>query len=320
MVERRLQAEEPNENLGHRILVQCNKLELNLQVEPIFASMALYDAKEKKKVSENFYFDLNSDPIRRMLEGYVPQADYSTQARSCVFEISHPSPDLFLVVKLEKVLQGDIADAAEPYLKDANVEKVRANAYDACNRLGKYRMPFAWTAIWLQNIIKGKENQGDSGGSDAESTASNSLDRKSSVSSFEQFRRSAKSGHPDSLPRRGSFERRDKRSSWAGSSLSGYSTANASQLHGGGNDELALQLDSFPPVTLTVSSFFKQESDKLKDDDLYKFLLDLKRPTTALKKLKCIRGTLKLDISVAPEQTKYCFSPELTKLIPFPGK
>jgi len=32
---------------------------LNIQIEPVFASMALYDAKEKKKISENFYFDLN---------------------------------------------------------------------------------------------------------------------------------------------------------------------------------------------------------------------------------------------------------------------
>ena len=80
--------------------------------------MALYDAKERKKVSENFYFDLNPEQIRRMLEGYIPQADYSTQARGCIFEITHPTPDLFLVVKLEKVLQGDISDAAEPYLKE----------------------------------------------------------------------------------------------------------------------------------------------------------------------------------------------------------
>ena len=47
-------------------------------------------------------------------------------------------------------------------------------------------------------------------------------------------------------------------------------------------------------------------------------LRDPKRPSATLKKLKYIRGTLKLDISVAPDQTKHCFTPELTKLIPFP--
>ena len=77
-------------------------------------------------------------------------------------------------------------------------------------------------------------------------------------------------------------------------------------------------LDTFPPVTLTVSSFFKQEGDKLRDDDLYKFLQDLKRPSPVLKRLKCIRGSLKLDISVAPEPLKHCLTPELAKLIPFP--
>jgi hypothetical protein len=130
VVERRMPAEEPKENLGHRILVQCNKMELALSVEPIFASMALYDAKEKKKVSENFYFDLNREEISRMLAGYVPQADYSTQARSCVFDIAQPTQDLFLVVKLEKVLQGDISESAEPYLKDAvRTYKAMTNNY-----------------------------------------------------------------------------------------------------------------------------------------------------------------------------------------------
>ena len=93
----------------------------------------------------------------------MEKVDYSTQARSCIFEISrsavassHNSCDLFLVVKLEKVLQGDINESAEPYMKDVNMEKAKANAADACSRLGAYRMPFAWTAIWLQNIIKSK--------------------------------------------------------------------------------------------------------------------------------------------------------------------
>ena len=84
--------------------------------------------------------------------------------------------------------------------------------------------------------------------------------------------------------------------------------------------DVGAMLDSFPPVTLTVSSFFKQEGDKLRDEDLYKFLQDLKRPSPVLKRLKCIRGTLKVDISVAPEQIKHCLTPELQMLIPFPDR
>lgn len=45
---------------------------LELEIEPIYASMALYDAKEKKKISENFYFDLNSDSIKNMLATHIP--------------------------------------------------------------------------------------------------------------------------------------------------------------------------------------------------------------------------------------------------------
>ena len=308
---------------------------MSLEIEPIFATLALYDAKEKKKVSENFHFDMNGDNLKRMLESYSEKVDYSTQARSCVFDISQPSTDLFLVVKLEKVLQGDINDAAEPYLKDVvnllffslvvklvilktmiffiyqNMEKARANAYDACNRLGRYRMPFAWTAIWLQNIIKSKDSLERDSGSDAESTASNSLDRKTSTASFDQYRKKvlvAGSGDSSSLNRGGS----GKRSSWAATSSAAPGALNA------GADTETL-FDNFPPVTLTVSSFFKQEADKLKDEDLYKFLQDLRRPSPVFKRLKCIRGTLKLDISVAPEQVKHCLTPELAHLIPFPN-
>ena len=80
-------------------------------------------------MSENFYFDMNSESVKKMLSGHVDYADISTYARllvfflkglcryfhllfiylksfrSCVFDISSQPWDLFLVVKLEKVLQ-----------------------------------------------------------------------------------------------------------------------------------------------------------------------------------------------------------------------
>jgi hypothetical protein len=39
-----------------------------------------------------------------------------------------------------------------------------------------------------------------------------------------------------------------------------------------------------------------------------------------MKKLKCIPGTLKLDISPCPDEPKYCLTPELVRLQPYPGK
>ena len=174
--------------------------------------------------------------------------------------------------------------------------QVRAAAADACKRLGQYRMPFCWTAIELAKIVRGIPLSQESG-SDVDSTGSNSLDRKTSQSSFDQVRKLEKTG---SLTRRGSLDRKDKRASWAAS-----------------EPDLTASLDSFPPVTLTVSSFFKQEGDKLKDEDLYKHLQDLKKPSPKLKQLKSIKGSLKLDICVASDTVKHCLTPELARLKPY---
>ncbi|KAG7203876.1 hypothetical protein KM043_017930 [Ampulex compressa] len=279
---------EPADIFSHKILVKCLQLKLDLEVEPIFASLALYDAKEKKKISENFYVDMNSECLKRMLTSHVAYSDASTLARSCVLSVSRPNADLFLVVRLEKVLQGDISECAEPYLReDKNKEKVRSAAVAACERLGRYRMPLAWTAIHLSGVI--------GGGGEPESGAG-SLDRKSG--GLEQWRRKV-----EQPVRRGSLERRssDKRRSWS-------------------PDDFANCLETFRPITLTVSSFFKQESERLRDDDLYKLLAELRRPGSNLKRLKCIPGILKLDLSPKPDELPRCLDPDLRKLSPYPDE
>nr|XP_037877673.1 dedicator of cytokinesis protein 7 isoform X2 [Bombyx mori] len=296
-VERRLAAEMPCEILGHRILVVCHQLKLELDVEPLFASMALYDAKEKKKLSENFYFNLNSECTRQMLSAHVPHADISTLSRSAIFEVQNPSPDVFLVIRVEKVLQGDINECVEPYIKDdKNREKVRASAQAACSRLGKYRMPLAWSAVSLLNILSGSNSlDRDQPDKDTLSVGSNtnSLDRKASSSSLEALRRRA-GEVGGSLTRKGSLERRAPPP-----------------------DHLAAALPTFSPVVITLTSFFKQEPDKLRDEDLYKFLAEIKRPSSAPKKLKCIPGTLKIEVCPCPDEVKNGLTPELAKLSPY---
>lgn len=248
VVEKRFPAEMPFEHQGHRFLVKCLQLKLELEVEPIFASMAIYDAKERKKISENFYFDMNSENIKRMLTSHIPYTDISTQSRTAIFEVTNPSNDLFLVIRLEKVLQGDIKDSVEPYIKDDKEkyrDKAKSNAADYCERLGKYRMPFAWTGIYLTNIFNGDgvetskdERDRDTMGS---ATSSNSLDRKLSTSSFDNLRR--KATDMGTLTRRGSLERKsEKRRSWS-------------------PDDFANNIENFRPITITVSSFFKQVID-----------------------------------------------------------
>ncbi|XP_069184984.1 dedicator of cytokinesis protein 7 isoform X9 [Procambarus clarkii] len=300
MIERRLYPDVPMPHSGHRIQVKCINLRLELEIEPVFATMALYDLRDKKKISENFCFDMNPEPLKRMLTSHIPYQDISTLSRTCIFDITYPSSDLFLVVRLEKVLQGDISDVVGPYMKDdANREKLKSAAVACCERLGKYRMPLAWTAINLMNIFTGVHGDRENA-PEREPSGSNSLDRKQSSSSYDELKRKSGSG---SLTRRGSLERRsfsEKRRSWS-------------------PEEFGACLDSFRPVTLTVSSFFKQEGDKLRDDDLYKFLADLKRPSNQLKK-KCLPGLLKLDISPVRDQPKYCLTPELVKLHPYPDE
>lgn len=68
---------------------------------------------------------MNSEWCRKLVKEHNPRTDISTLSRSAVFSITYPSTDVFLVIKLEKVLQqGDITECAEPYLKDAENPKV----------------------------------------------------------------------------------------------------------------------------------------------------------------------------------------------------
>ncbi|KAM4537330.1 dedicator of cytokinesis protein 11 isoform 2-T2 [Odontesthes bonariensis] len=67
-----------------------------------------------------------------------------------IFSVTNPHADIFLVAHVEKVLQNGITHCAEPYIKTSDVsktaQKVLKAAKQTCQRLGQYRMPFAWAA------------------------------------------------------------------------------------------------------------------------------------------------------------------------------
>ncbi|KAK3914024.1 Dedicator of cytokinesis protein 9 [Frankliniella fusca] len=176
------------EKFGLRILAKCEELKFKLQapvegesetlgqVEPYFTSMALYDARAGRKLSENFQFDINDELIRQILpiaptgaescngNGH-PVTDPLTHLspeleqvslewlhfpKQAIFNISCPHSDIYLVMRIDKVLQGGMCPTSEPYVKNTKDPKlglkVQRHVKTCSQRLGKYRMPFAWSA------------------------------------------------------------------------------------------------------------------------------------------------------------------------------
>ncbi|XP_054372282.1 dedicator of cytokinesis protein 11 isoform X3 [Molothrus ater] len=170
------------EKCSRRFMVCCQDFSLNLlaqlsdraeegptNVEPFFLSLALFDLKSNCKISADFHVDLNPPCVREMLqEGSEPRAEGAPGQgpgqslvhgvpESClryikqgVFSVTNPHTEIFLVARVEKVLQGSIAHCAEPYMKNSDpgktAQKVHKVAKQVCSRLGQYRMPFGWAA------------------------------------------------------------------------------------------------------------------------------------------------------------------------------
>uniref|UniRef100_A0A8C5CC43 Dedicator of cytokinesis 9b n=1 Tax=Gadus morhua TaxID=8049 RepID=A0A8C5CC43_GADMO len=184
------------EKFGNRVLVSCHNLSFNLQscitddqdgpttnVEPFYVILSLFDVQNGRKISADFHVDLNHPLVRLMttsptsppaspppaptpspagfhkLAGELPEAALS-YPRQGVFSVTCPHPDIFLVARLEKVLQGGIAHCTEPYMKSSDsvkvAQKVLKNARSACSRLGQYHMPFAWSARPVFKDASGK--------------------------------------------------------------------------------------------------------------------------------------------------------------------
>ncbi|XP_060575600.1 dedicator of cytokinesis protein 9-like [Ruditapes philippinarum] len=170
---------------GERFMLRLLDFHLKLQVnladegqgnkhcnpEPFFLTFTLYDAKDGRKISEDFHMDLNEPEIENMVPADIVSASdrlHTVEGKSStpelngldekwllskkklgLFSVIRRHSEIYLYVKIEKVLQGPISQSVEPYLKGSDPKtgsKVYRQMKQFCSHIGHHKMPFAWSA------------------------------------------------------------------------------------------------------------------------------------------------------------------------------
>lgn len=227
----------------------------------------MYDAKAGRKLTENFYFDINDDKCRNGLCCTTPATESNGEKsnglngttsngtnaastsshnieianvsrewhmypRKAIVSITVPHPDIFLVVKIDKILEGGIQTSTEPYLKATKDPKLAMKLHKHIKlynqKIGHFRMPFAWAARPLFRLY------------------SNDLD-----------------------------------------------------------------------TSIEFPAIYRQEANKLKDEELLKFLAEYRKPDK-FSKLTVIPGWLKISIEPITELPNNCLTTTLMPLKQFP--
>jgi C2 domain in Dock180 and Zizimin proteins len=124
------------------------------ELEPFFCSAFLFSLKTGKRVSETFSFDLQGEVLVEQLQ--LDSKRLSKRVNRCLFTVTEPHDQLFLVVKVQKCLNGSIEGGTEPYTS-SRLDPVELNRLKEQVEIERkqmpstypYRQPLAWLAFPL---------------------------------------------------------------------------------------------------------------------------------------------------------------------------
>ncbi|CAD5111868.1 DgyrCDS1134 [Dimorphilus gyrociliatus] len=290
----------------NRILLRVSSMEMDNDVEPIFGSVALYDARKRKKITENFYFDLNDSDVFPFLR-YNQRIDLSTMVTSCIFNLITGIEDIFIVLKVEKIFYStETAETLHSYRKEKNKAKITDLIRNIYERLGKYRQLVGWTAVSMSTVINSCQKKTIQTSFDSNIPLEN---RRASSTQYDSLSRKK----PSMSTRHASLERFESRRLESSSSLHSYESSST--------EKTSDLLSSFTPSTVKLSSFYKVEADKFHEDELYKYLNELlTTKTITSKKLKPIKASVQFDIQPCPKVKPFSLTPDLLHVKPFPNE
>ncbi|KAI6186152.1 putative Dock-9 [Aphelenchoides besseyi] len=266
--------------------VRIQNLELEPKFEPVFASFAFYDLNTKRRISENFHFDFNSREILGLIRSHLGVDGHIYKIRTGLFNLENIEPNVFLVFRLEKILQAsDISEAVDAYIsKDKPKDKLTQNAREFCDRLGAYRMAIGWNFVDLQSLAKTvqtkpPEPKSADSISNVDITSLISADRMS-TSTIETLQHSSDSA-PTIVSHSDSSTDVESRSECLPAT-----------------DDNANVWSILQPLRLTLRSMIKHESEKLAEEDILKMLADIQKSGVSKSKFKTFPVTLNLEIGV----------------------
>lgn len=134
------------EILAEAVSLRCVNLD---SVEPIFCSLAFYDASGRKKLTETWSFDFNdrtSNLVGALVQMGRGNRSPECDAKRAVFQLFENNPAVFCLVTLSKVISGqDIDETVEPFFKTpSNMDKHLDKVMSRVRRLGYFLQPFAF--------------------------------------------------------------------------------------------------------------------------------------------------------------------------------
>ncbi|ULT83041.1 hypothetical protein L3Y34_012341 [Caenorhabditis briggsae] len=309
----------PEQEETPKLFVKVEKANADPYFEPLFLSMAVYDIRNKQKVTESVYFNVADHDKLDMLGKNQP--NFINANIKALFNITGVLSDMFLVIKIEKVLQQtDVFDNSEPYTgtkEERNLEKLKVTAEDNCQRLGAYRTPLGIQVVDIQRVFNANVSA-TACGSDRRTdpmltsqcttssgviitTAGQGQDDRCSITSAD---RTSIASVGSTLRRFGSGTSAATVFSRVRTPLTKRKFAPISNLSS--SRDIPDCLDNMPSCNLKFNTFIRQEADKYSEEDIYRICTEVRKAHGKINK-KMFSFELELTLA-GSNKSKECQS------------